>query len=576
MKIIIIGAVAAGTSAAAKARRNNEEAEIVLYEKDTYISYSGCGMPYYLGRQVQRLEELVPRDPAFFKSKYNVDVRIGHEVLRVEPAEKRITVKKLETGEIFEDHYDTLILATGARSVAPPLPGLDHPHVFMLRNINDMNRIDAFIRRNEPKQAVIIGTGFIGLEVCENFTALGMKVTLIEKLPQVTPGLDADMAALVEAHLVAKGVEVRTNSGVTSIEADRVVLSVGATASAGSSVAPGSASKVGTTDTADSSDTAGTVIPADIVIVATGVRPEVGLAKEAGVHLGATGAIAVDERMRTNIPDVYACGDCIEHFHLVTGAPVYRPLGSTANKTGRIAGDCATGGTLEFRGVLGTGIFLVYDKTVAQTGLSERDAKAAGYEVAVCHNIKPDRPEYMGGREMTIKAVADKRTGRLLGVQIVGEGGVDKRIDVFVTAITFGAKAEDLFHLDLAYAPPFSTTKDPVHYTGMILDNAIAKGRPLMTAEELEALMASGEAYTLIDARAEKQFDAGHIPSARSIPQEKLRAAAERLDPEVTAITYCNKGVTGNAAQNILLGKGFRKVFNVSGGNRMFSSKGKD
>ena len=552
MKIIIIGAVAAGTSAAAKARRNNEEAEIVLYEKDTYISYSGCGMPYYLGRQVHRLEELTPRDPAFFKSKYNVDVRIGHEVLRVEPAEKRITVKKLETGEIFEDHYDTLILATGARSAAPPLPGLDLPHVFMLRNINDMNRIDAFIRRNEPKQAVIIGTGFIGLEVCENFTALGMNVTLIEKLPQVTPGLDADMAALVEAHLVAKGVKVHTNSGVASIEADRVVLSDG-------------------TDAA-----AGTVIPADIVIVATGVRPEVNLAKEAGVRLGATGAIAVDERMQTNIPDVYACGDCIEHFHLVTGAPVYRPLGSTANKTGRIAGDCATGGTLEFRGVLGTGIFRVYDKTVAQTGLSEREAKAAGYEVAVCHNIKPDRPEYMGGREMTIKAVADKKTGRLLGVQIVGEGGVDKRIDVFVTAITFGAKAEDLFHLDLAYAPPFSTTKDPVHYTGMILDNAIAKGRPLMTTEELEALMASGEDYTLIDARAEKQFDAGHIPSARSIPQEKLRDAAESLDPEVTAITYCNKGVTGNAAQNILLGKGFRKVFNVSGGNRMFSSKGKE
>lgn len=540
MKIIIIGAVAAGTSAAAKARRNREDAEIVIYEKDTFISYSGCGMPYYLGGHVQRLEELVPRDPAFFRSKYGVDVRIGHEVLRVEPAAKQVTVKNLETGEIITDHYDALILATGARAVAPPLPGLGHPHVFMLRNISDMIRIDAFIRQKGPKQAVIIGTGFIGLEVCENFAGLGMNVTLVEKLPQVTPGLDPDMAILVEEHLVEKGVIVYTNCNVESIESEKVILFDGNT------------------------------LPADIVIVATGVRPNVDLAREAGVRLGATGAIAVDERMQTSVSDIYACGDCIEHVHLVTGNPVYRPLGSTANKTGRIAGDCVTGGILAFRGILGTGIFRVFDKTVAQTGLSEREARAAGYEVAVCHNIKPDRPEYMGGREMTIKAVADKQTGRLLEVQIVGEGGVDKRIDVFVTAITFGAKVEDLFHLDLAYAPPFSTTKDPVHYTGMILDNAIAKGRPLMTADELETLMASGESYALIDARAEKQYDAGHIPSAQSIPQEKLRDAVETLNRETTTITYCNKGVTGNAAQNILLGKGFRKVFNISGGNKQY------
>jgi rhodanese-related sulfurtransferase len=230
-----------------------------------------------------------------------------------------------------------------------------------------------------------------------------------------------------------------------------------------------------------------------------------------------------------------------------------------------------TGGSLEFKGILGTGIFKIFDMTVAQTGLSEREAHELGYDVAVCHNIKPNKPEYMGGKEMVIKGIADKETGRLLGVQIVGYEGVDKRIDVFVTAITFKANVEDLFHLDLAYAPPFSTTKDPVMYTGMILDNAIHNGRPLMTAQELDALSQSGEKYTLIDARAVVQYDKNHIETARSIPHAKLRTAAQSLDKDVVAVTYCNKGVTGNAAQNILLGKGIKKVFNLSGGQKQYS-----
>jgi rhodanese-related sulfurtransferase len=257
---------------------------------------------------------------------------------------------------------------------------------------------------------------------------------------------------------------------------------------------------------------------------------------------------------------------------VVTGKPVWRPLGSTANKTGRIAGDSVTGGDLAFRGVLGTGIFRVFDLTVAQTGLSEREARAQGYDAVVCHNIKPDKPEYMHGREMIIKGVADRETGRLLGAQIVGYEGVDKRIDVFVTAITFRAKAEDLFHLDLAYAPPFSTTKDPVMYTGMILDNAIHRGRPLMTSSELEELTASGEKNQLIDARSAAQYEKSHIESAVNIPHAELRAAVETLDKEAATITYCNKGTTGNAAQNILLGKGFKRVYNLSGGERQYKA----
>ncbi|HBN82663.1 MAG TPA: dehydrogenase, partial [Clostridiales bacterium] len=297
------------------------------------------------------------------------------------------------------------------------------------------------------------------------------------------------------------------------------------------------------------------------------------LAKSAGVELGASGAIQVNSRMETNIKDIYACGDCIEQMHLVTQMPVYRPLGSTANKTGRIAGDCITGGSLEFRGILGTGIVRVFDLTVAQTGLSEREAKALGYDIAVIHNIKHDKPEYMGGGEMIIKGVADKKTGRLFGVQIVGPSGVDKRIDVFVTAITYKANVEDLFHLDLAYSPPYSTAKDPVMYTGMILDNVISKGRPVITAKELDQLTHSGQKHTVIDTRVSEQYEKGHVEEAENIPHEKIREATEKLDKNDVVVTYCNKGTTGNAVQNILFQKGFEKVFNLSGGYKQYSAE---
>ena len=540
MRIIVIGAVAAGTSAAAKARRNSEDAQITIYEKDRFISYSGCGMPYYLGGEVSKAEELTPRDPAFFLSKYNVEIKTQHEVLSVDPKEKRISVKNLLSGEVFSDFYDKLVIATGARAVTPPIPGRDLDHVFTLRNINDMLRIQAFLDERKPKSAAIVGTGFIGLEMCESLSRLGIKVTLLEKLPQVTPGLDADMAAHVEAHLKKSGVAVWTDASITQITQDSVAL-------------------------AD-----GTSIAAELTLLSTGVRPNTELAKTAGVVLGASGAILVNECMETNLPDIFACGDCIEQFHVVTGKQVYRPLGSTANKTGRIAGDCVTGGTLRYRGTLGTGIFRVMGLAVGQTGLSEREAREAGYDTVVCHNIKPDKPEYLSGREMIIKAVADRVSGRVLGVQIVGYEGVDKRIDVFATAITYGAKAEDLFYLDLAYAPPFSTTKDPVQYTGMILENAIHAGRPLITAEELIARQDAGEQVTVIDARVPTQYEKAHAEGAVSIPHANLRDAAGALDHEAVAVTYCNKGTTGNAAQNILINQGFKRVYNLSGGMKQY------
>ena len=541
MRLIIIGAVAAGTSAAAKARRNSEDAEIIIYEKDNFISYSGCGMPYYIGGEVERLEELTPRDPAFFKSKYNVDIFTLHEVITINSDPKTLEIKNLSTGEIFTDAYDELIIATGARAVVPPIKGADAVNVFTLRNIGDMIRIKTFVNENHPKSAAIIGTGFIGLEVCENLKGLGIDVTMIEKLNQVTPGLDSDMAVYVKEHIEKNGVKVLTGVSANEITTSGVILS------------------------------SGEYINADMILLSTGVRPNIEIAKRAGVEIGITGAIKVDSKMRTNLKDIYACGDCSEQFHVVTGKNVYRPLGSTANKTGRIAGDSSTGGNLEFRGILGTGIFKIFGMAVAQTGLSQREALELGYDIVVCHNIKPDKPGYMGGKEMVIKGIADKSTGRLLGTQIVGFAGVDKRIDVFVTAITFKAKVEDLFHLDLAYAPPFSTTKDPVMYTGMILDNAINNGRPLMSAKDLDVLMQSGKKYALIDARITEQYEKKHIETAKNIPHAKLRDDAEKMDKEAITITYCNKGVTGNAAQNILINNGFKEVYNLSGGHKQFS-----
>jgi len=540
MRILVIGAVAAGTSAAAKARRNTEDAEIVIYEKDSYISYSGCGMPYFLGGEVSDGKDLTPRDPLFFKTKYNVDILIEHEVLSINKENKTLEVKNLETGNVFKDTYDKLIIATGARSVIPPIKGKEKEHVFSLRNIGDMYKIKKFIDEKNPRKAVIVGTGFIGLELTENFKNIGIDVTLVEMLPQVTPGLDSDMAIYVEKALEKNGVLVITGNSANEIMDDNVIL-------------------------ADKRE-----VEADMVIIATGVRPNVDLAAAAGIKLGSFGAIAVDTRMETSEKDIYAAGDCIEQFHLVTGKPVYRPLGSTANKTGRIAGNNATGGDLEFRGILGTGIFKVFNLTVAQTGLTEKEALKEGYDISVSHNIKPNKPEYLGGKEMVIKSIADKKDGRLIGVEIVGEEGVDKRIDVFATLITFGAKVSDLVHLDLAYAPPFSTTKDPVMYTGMIQDNAISGGRPLITADKLDELINSGVKYNLIDTRVKKQYDEKHIETAENKPHEVVRNEIEDLDKEAITITYCNKGTTGNAVQNILLNKGFKKVYNISGGHKTF------
>ncbi len=544
MKIIVIGAVAAGTSAAAKARRNDENAEITIYEKDTFISYSGCGIPYYIGGEVGSIELLTPRDSTFFRNKYNINIKTGYEVIAIDVTNKVLSVVNLENNDIIEDTYDKLIIATGATPVKPNIKGIDNDNVFFLRNIKDALKIKEFISKYNPNTAVIVGSGFIGFEMLENLLQLDMNVTIVEQADKITPTLDVEMATYFENELLNKNINIIKNTSINKIENGTVTLSNDAS------------------------------LNADIVIISIGVRPNTKLAQDCGITLGETKAIRVNTAMQTNIADIYACGDCIETFSLITETSLYRPLGSTANKTGRIAGDASTGGNLRYKGNLSTGIFKFLDVTVATTGLNEEEALNAGYEIKVCHNIKPDKPEYMNGKEMIIKAIASTADGRLLGAQIIGHEGVDKRIDIFATLITYGATVDEIFHLDLAYAPPFSTTKDPVHYTGMILDNAINRGRNLITSLELETI--TGDVQ-IVDARSESDYkQKGSIKNAINIPHSKLRNPDLPLDKETLTVTYCNKGVTGNASQNILLSRGFKKVLNLSGGHNFYKSTKKN
>ena len=536
MRIVIIGSVAGGTSAAAKARRNSEEHEIVIYDMDSDISYAGCGLPYYIGEDYITRDDLIPRNSAWFKKRFNIDIFTGHAVTDVDPGSKTLTVKNFQTGEIFSDKYDKLVIAAGAESFIPAIPGIKNSNVFSVRNVRNADSIKKYIMEKNPAQAVIIGGGFIGLEMAENLSLRKMSVTLIEAAGHLMPSMDKDMAVYIEEHLKSKGVKLITGDSVKEIREN------------GTSVITEK----------------GRVIETGLIIIATGVKPRTELFKNKGITLGDSGGILVNEKMETNLADVYAVGDCCEVRSAITGEYIYRPLGSTANKMGRIAGDVITGGTLRFRGIPGTGIFKTFDLAVAQTGVTEKEARKLGFNIIVSHNIKENQSKYLKeSRELVIKCISDRDTERILGVQIIGERGVDKRIDVFVTAMAFGAKVTDLFHLDLAYAPPFSTTKDPVMYTGMIHDNAAHRGRKLITSTELAA---DRNSYLVIDVRSNSDYSKGHVDQAINIPHEELKTGISELDMDQRIVVYCNKGTTGNAAQNLLINLGFKEVYNLSGG----------
>lgn len=450
---IIIGGDAAGMSAASKAKRNQPEAEVIVFERGAHISYSACGMPYWIGGQIEPMDKLVILTPERARERRGIDVRIGHEVTQIEPAQQLVHVRNVETGATFTQPYDKLVIATGARAVMPPFPGVDLPGVFALRSLSDGERIFNYLAQTPARRAVIVGGGYIGLEMAESFRDRNMEVAVVEMLPHLLPNFDPDMVEPVAAHLVEKGVEIWTDTRVTAI---RTSTNSGL-------------------EVLVHSGKGETALSADIVLVATGVRPNGELAQAAGLKLGATRAIGVDAHMRTSDAHIYAAGDCVEHFHRVLEQNVWIPLAPVANRGGRVAGDNMSGGNSTLPGIIGTAVVKVFDYTLAVTGLTEKEARAHEKlgEITSAVITSYEKASYWpGAAKINVKLVVQKSSGRVLGGQIVGQKGVAKRIDVIATAITAGLTAEDVAMLDLAYAPPYSPTYDPIQ----VCANVVGKG----------------------------------------------------------------------------------------------------
>lgn len=539
-RIIIVGGVAAGTSAAARARRCDESADITIFEKGEHISYAGCGLPYYISGVIEEREDLLVQTPEAFERRHNVAVRTCHEVTSIGPAQKQVAVRDLRTGAHTAHAYDSLILALGARPVVPPIPGVDLGRIFTLRSISDADRIHDLVDQEHPRRAVIVGGGLIGLEMAEGLLRKGVSVTVAEQLNQILSPLDWEMAEIVRTHLEGQGVQVIISDGVARFEGQDGIVSRVITASR-------------------------QALDVDLVILCIGIRPNVDLAKKAGVEIGKTGAIAVNEFMETSIPGIYAAGDCAETRSLVTGEPVWLPLGSVANKQGRTAGENAVGGRARFRGALGTAIAKVCDLAAARTGLTEREARERGMDVVTAY-IHPDAHAhyYPGAEPLHIKLIADQASGRLLGAQAVGAQGVDKRIDVFATAIHNGMTAQGLFDLDLAYAPPFSSAKDPVIVAGLVAEGC--RTGICLSAGELKRMKDSARNLDLIDVRDPDEYAQGHLPGARNLPLSDLRSRLDEIDRTRDVVVYCKVGLRGYLASRILRNHAFPSVFNLSGG----------
>ena len=460
MRLVVVGGVAAGTKAASRARRVDPETEITVYQEEPEPSISECGLPYYLSGVVDKRERLVARTPEKF-AKQDIEVLVRHRVEKIDPAGKRLSVRDLATGEAFEDSYDRLVVATGARAVLPPIPGADLDGVFKLRFLTDADEVLRYVEERSPGRAVVVGGGYIGLEVAENLCAMGMKVSLIEGADRVALAYGTEVAGRVEAELGKHAVEAYTGTKVEAFLGEGRVRGV----------------RFG-----------GTELETDLVIIGVGIRPCVDLAEEAGAEIGPTGAIRVDEHMKTNLPDVWAAGDCVETTNLVSGKPVWVPLGDTANQMGRVAGTNAVSSAgnddLKFPGVLGTGIFKVFDLGVGKTGLSEREAEDAGFEVVSAEVEVYDRAAYYpGAGKVFLKLIADGETGRLLGAESAGTGA-DKLTDVCATAIWGGLPYPDLVNIDLAYSPPYGPALSPVIQAATILSGKFDRVREGVRASE--------------------------------------------------------------------------------------------
>ncbi|QZY55360.1 FAD-dependent oxidoreductase [Crassaminicella profunda] len=537
-KILVIGGVAAGTKAAAKLKRENPKAEIGIVTKDEYISYAGCGLPYYIGGVIEEKHELVVKTPEDFKAVTGIDVLTKHEAVTINKEEKNVTVKDLTTRETKCFEYDQLIIATGASPFVPPIEGKDLKGVFSVRTVSDALKIRELVDQGEVKKAVIVGGGFIGLEVAENLHERNIEVALVELIDHILPPFDEEIALYAQNYMQEQGVNIYTGEKVLSLAGDAKVTKV-------------------ITDQRE--------LEADLVIMSVGVRPNVNLAKEIGIEIGTTGAIKVNEYMETNIKDIYAVGDCAENVNLVTGKPAWYPMGSTANKMGRVAGiNMANEEKDGLKGVLGTTVVKLFKMNAAKTGLSERDAKEAGFEVETALVPANDKAHYYPGyREIITKLVVDKNTHKVLGAQVIGEGVVDKPIDIVATAITFGAKVEDLQKIDLAYAPPFSMAMSSTILAASVLTNKLT-GRvkgigPIECKNRLNEIQ-------VVDVRDEASFMIGTIPGAVNIPSGALYMRANELDQTKETVLVCKIGKNAYLSYLKLKELGFKNVRILEGG----------
>ncbi|MDK2858544.1 MAG: hypothetical protein PWQ89_1663 [Verrucomicrobiota bacterium] len=552
MKVIVIGGVAAGPKAASRINRLCAEADVTIIEKGELLSYAGCGLPYYISGQVKDSKELMStpvgtvRDSAFFKNVKNANVLNHTEATAINRENKTVTVRTRDGKEQVLP-YDKLVLATGAESAVPPIPGVELGNIYNLKDIHDADAIKATLAEHKAVNAVIVGGGLIGVEVAEAFHEMGCRITIVEFLPQILSMMDPEMAALVEKQFEAKGVKVMTGTRVTEFRGNGQVEKV-------------------ITDQGE--------LPADLVLLATGVRPAAKLAQNAGLKIGSTRAIAVTDRMQTSDQNIYAVGDCAEKKNLITGKPAYVPLGSTANKEGRVAANAICGVEDSFPGILGSAICKVFEYSVARTGLSEQEAREAGFDVVTCLAPAPDKPHFMpGARLLFLKLIADRKTRKLLGAQATGPGDADRRIDIAAMALTAGMTVDQLANADLVYAPPFSPAVDNLITAANILRNKIEGRMDGITPADVLAKLERGDNFTLLDVRSPAELEMMRIEGTVNIPLGALRGRLDEIDRNKPVVAFCKISLRGYEAALILKKAGFADVQVMDGGILMWPGK---
>ena len=544
MKYVIIGGVAGGATAAARLRRIDEQAEIILLEKGKYISYANCGLPYYIGGVIAEREKLLVQTPASFGKRFRIDVRVENEVIAINPEKKTLTIRKAD-GKEYEETYNKLLLSPGANPVKPPLEGIDSEGIFTLRNVEDTDRIKAYIIDKQVKRAVVVGAGFIGLEMAENLHHAGVAVSVVEMGNQVMAPIDFSMAAPIHQHLIEKGVSLYLEEGVTRFRCTEEGITVFLKS--------------------------GKSIPADMVLLSIGVRPATALAQQAGLELGETGGIRVDEYLETSVKDIYAVGDAIEYPHPLTGKPWLNYLANPANRQGRIVADnMALGNTTSYEGAIGTSIAKVFDMTVASTGLAAKRLKQWGmeYQSSVTHSAS-HAGYYPDALPLTLKLTFHPKTGKLYGAQCVGYEGVDKRIDQIAGLIKHGGTVYDLMETEHTYAPPFSSAKDPIAIAGYVASNIISGAMPVISWREL---VEKKDEVMLIDTRTPEEFSFGTIPGAVNIPLDEMRDRLSEIPADRPVVLFCAVGLRGYLAQRILIGRGYRNTANLIGGYKTYST----